>query len=403
MLEPKEQLRIITKGVQTLVNKEELLTKLEKSHRLNKPLIVKLGLDPSAPDIHLGHAVVLRKMKQMQDLGHQIVIVIGDFTGKIGDPTGKAKGRVALSDSQVKENATTYCEQIFKVLDQEKTEVRFNSEWLAKLTLEDVIHLASTTTVARMLERDDFQTRYHNQVPIGIHEFFYPLMQAYDSITLEADLELGGSDQTFNILMGRTLQKAMGQEPQIAMFMPILEGLDGIQKMSKSLGNYIGIDEPAEVMFKKVMEIPDPFIIRYYALATDEHPDVIDRIKKQLEDGANPRDVKYDLAKTITGLYHNDEDLKRAMEFYDTAFTKKAIPDEIPELIIELEKDTLNDIIPALIKLDYIKSRSEFVRLLKQNGVQLEGEKLSMDDLDRVLICNDVLKIGKKRFIKIIK
>lgn len=403
MLEPREQFRIITKGVQTLVNEEELMAKLEKSYQLKKPLNVKLGLDPSAPDIHLGHAVVLRKMKQMQDLGHKIMIVIGDFTGKIGDPTGKAKGRAALSDEQVKENAATYCDQIFKVLDKEKTEVRFNSEWLAKLTLEDVIKLASTTTVARMLERDDFQNRYKNQVPIGIHEFFYPLMQAYDSIVLEADIELGGSDQTFNILMGRTLQKSMGQEAQIAMFMPILEGLDGIQKMSKSLGNYIGINEPAEVMFKKVMEVPDTLIIRYYELATDEHPDEIDKIKKQLADGVNPRDIKYNLAKIITGLYHSEEDLQKAMEFYDTAYAKKAIPDSIPELIISLEEDTLNDIIPALIKLDYVQSRSEFIRLLRQEGVQLDGEKLTVSDLDRVLICNDVLKIGKKKFIKIIK
>ncbi|NLP35424.1 MAG: tyrosine--tRNA ligase [Clostridiales bacterium] len=403
MLKANEQFRIITKGVQTLVNKEELLAKLERSCQLNKPLIVKLGLDPSAPDIHLGHAVVLRKMKQMQDLGHKIIIVIGDFTGKIGDPTGKAKGRVALSEEEIKENAATYCDQIFKILDKDKTEVRFNSEWLAKLTLEDVVKLASTTTVARMLERDDFQTRYQNQVPIGIHEFFYPLMQAYDSIILKADIELGGTDQTFNILMGRTLQKAMDQEQQVAMFMPILEGLDGIQKMSKSLGNYIGIDEPAEVMFKKVMEVPDQLIIRYFELATDEHPDEIDKIKEQLENGVNPRDVKFNLAKIITGLYHSEDDLKKAMDFYNTAFTKKAIPDEIPELIIDLENDTLNDIIPALIKLDYVNSRSEFIRLLRQEGVRLNGEKLTVGDLDHVLICNDVLKIGKKKFIKIIK
>ncbi|HCR39285.1 MAG TPA: tyrosine--tRNA ligase [Lachnospiraceae bacterium] len=403
MLEPKEQMRIIMKGVQTLVNEEELMAKLEKSYQTKQPLIVKLGLDPSAPDIHIGHTVVLRKMKQLQDLGHKVVIVIGDFTGKIGDPTGKAKGRVALSDEQVKENAATYCEQIFKVLDKEKTEVRFNSEWLSKLSFEEVIRLASTTTVARMLERDDFQNRYQNQVPIGIHEFFYPLMQAYDSIALKADIELGGTDQTFNILMGRTLQKSMGQEQQIAMFMPILEGLDGVEKMSKSLGNYIGIYEPAEVMFKKVMEVPDQLIIRYYELVTDEHPDEIDKIKKQLDAGENPRNIKYRLAQIITGLYHGEEDVKKAMEYYDTAFTKKAIPDDIPELVIDLENDTLNDIIPKLIEMEFVQSRSEFIRLLKQGGVQMDGEKLSFDDLDKVLICDDVLKIGKKRFVKIVK
>lgn len=403
MLEPKEQMRIIMKGVQTLVNEEELMAKLEKSYQTKQPLIVKLGLDPSAPDIHIGHTVVLRKMKQLQDLGHKVVIVIGDFTGKIGDPTGKAKGRVALSDEQVKENAATYCEQIFKVLDKEKTEVRFNSEWLSKLSFEEVIRLASTTTVARMLERDDFQNRYQKQVPIGIHEFFYPLMQAYDSIALKADIELGGTDQTFNILMGRTLQKSIGQEQQIAMFMPILEGLDGVEKMSKSLGNYIGIYEPAEVMFKKVMEVPDQLIIRYYELVTDEHPDEIDKIKKQLDAGENPRNIKYRLAQIITGLYHGEEDVKKAMEYYDTAFTKKAIPDDIPELVIDLENDTLNDIIPKLIEMEFVQSRSEFIRLLKQGGVQMDGEKLSFDDLDKVLICDDVLKIGKKRFVKIVK
>lgn len=403
MLEAREQLRIIMKGVHNLVSQEELLDKLEKSIKNNKPLVVKLGLDPSAPDIHIGHTVVLRKMRQMQDLGHRIIIVIGDFTGKIGDPTGKAKGRTALSDEEVKANAATYCDQIFKVLDRDKTEVRFNSEWLSKLNFEDVIKLAATTTVARMLERDDFQNRYQNQVPIGIHEFFYPLMQAYDSIALDADIELGGTDQTFNILMGRTLQKAMGKEEQIAIFMPILEGLDGVEKMSKSLGNYIGVNEPAQVMFKKVMEVPDDLIIRYYELVTDVHPDDIDKIKKQLDDGTNPRDVKYELAKVITSLYHNEEELNKAMEFYEAAFSKKAIPDDIPEIVIELDNDTLNDIIPELINLDYVKSRSEFIRLLKQEGVQLDGEKLSTDDLDHVLICGDVLKIGKKKFVKIIK
>ena len=280
MLTPQEQMRIILKGVDTVVSEEELFEKLKKSYEQNKPLTVKLGLDPSAPDIHLGHTVVLCKIKQMQDLGHKAVIIIGDFTGKIGDPTGRSKTRVPLTDEQVKENAKTYCEQIFKILDKEKTEVRFNSEWLSKLTFEDVIKLAATTTVARMLERDDFQNRYQNQIPIGVHEFFYPLMQAYDSIEIKADIELGGTDQTFNILMGRNLQKTFGQDQQIAIFMPILEGLDGVEKMSKSLGNYIGVNEPAHVMFKKVMEVPDNLIIRYYELVTDEHPDEIDKVKK---------------------------------------------------------------------------------------------------------------------------
>ncbi len=400
MLAAKEQMRIICKGVHTLVNEEELLAKLKKSCDQNKPLVIKLGLDPSAPDIHLGHAVVLRKIKQMQDLGHSVVIVIGDFTGKIGDPTGKAKGRTALTEEQVNENAETYCEQIFKILDKDKTLVRFNSEWLSTLTFEEVIKLAATTTVARVLERDDFKNRYNNQIPIGIHEFFYPLMQAYDSIVLEADIELGGTDQTFNILMGRTLQKTFGQEQQIAIFMPILEGLDGVEKMSKSLGNYIGVNEPAEVMFKKVMEVPDGLIMKYYELATDEHPDQIDKIKAELDSGVNPRNIKLHLAKTIVSLYHSPDDTQKAVSYYDLAFSKKAIPDDIPEIAIETGTDTIMHIIPHLIENAFVKSKSEFIRLLSQGGVQLNGEKLTTEDMDKVLAGKDVMKIGKKRFVK---
>lgn len=401
MLKPEEQMQIILKGVHTLVNEEELYLKLKKSFDSNVPLIIKLGLDPSAPDIHLGHAVVLRKIKQMQDLGHRVVIIVGDFTGKIGDPTGKSKGRIALTDEQVQKNATTYCEQIFKILDKDTTEVRFNSEWLSKLNFEDVIRLASTMTVARIMERDDFKKRYENQTSIGIHEFFYPLMQAYDSIALNSDVELGGTDQTFNILMGRTLQKSLNQEQQIAIFMPILEGLDGVEKMSKSLGNYIGINEPAEVMFKKVMEIPDTLIVRYFELATDEHPNEIEKIKEDLDSGANPKDIKYRLAEIITSLYHAPDDVEQAIEYYNTAFCKKSIPDNIPEIYIEQE--TINDIIIQLIKMDYIKSKSDFIRLVSQGGIQLNGSKLSLHETDRVINHNDVFKIGKKRFIKFVK
>ncbi len=403
LLKPEEQLTIIMKGAQEIVNKEELLAKLQKSFETQTPLTVKLGLDPSAPDIHLGHAVVLRKMKQMQDLGHKIVIIIGDFTGRIGDPTGKAKGRKALSDEQVKQNAQTYCEQIFKVLDAEKTAVRFNSEWLFKLTFEEVIKLAATTSVARILERDDFQKRYNNQVPIGIHEFFYPLMQAYDSVEIQADIELGGTDQTFNILMGRTLQKQWGLEKQVAIFMPLLEGLDGVEKMSKSLGNYIGVHEPAEVMFKKVMEVPDELIIKYFELATDEHPKEIQKWIQQLEQGANPRDIKLKLAEIITNLYCGEEETKRAITFYETAFSKKEIPDDIPKLLIEIGAETVLAIIPQLVEKGYVKSKSEFLRLIKQNGVQLNKGKLSIDELDRVLMNDEVLQIGKKRFLRLIK
>lgn len=403
MLTPKEQMRIICKGVHQCVNEEELLARLEQSYKQETPLTIKLGLDPSAPDIHLGHAVVLRKIRQMQELGHQAVIIIGDFTGRIGDPTGKSKGRVALTDEKVKENALTYCEQIFKILDKEKTMVRFNSEWLSKMNFEDVIKLAATSTVARMLERDDFQNRYKNGVAIGIHEFFYPLMQAYDSVEIKADIELGGTDQTFNILMGRTLQKSMGTDQQIALFMPILEGLDGIEKMSKSLGNYIGVSEPAEVMFKKVMEVPDDLIIKYYELTTDEHPDEIDRVKAELIRGVNPRDIKFQLAKIITGLYHNAQEVQSAITYYEMAFSRKAIPNDIPTLLLDLEKDTVNDSIPGLIELGYIKSRSEFIRLIRQGGIQINGEKIDEDEINSVLINDDVMRIGKKRFIKINK
>ena len=393
-----EQIKIITKGVDSIVSEEELRLKLEKSEAKNKPLIIKLGLDPSAPDIHLGHAVVLRKIKQMQDLGHKAVILIGDFTGKIGDPTGKAKGRKALSNEEVKENAETYKEQILKILDKDKTEVRFNSEWLGELKFDDVLKLGATTTVARMMERDDFQKRFKNNVPIGIHEFFYPLMQAYDSVQINADIELGGTDQTFNILMGRNLQKHMGKGQQVAIFMPILEGLDGVEKMSKSLGNYIGVNEPANIMFKKVMEVPDNLIIKYFELATDEHPDTIDKIKEELENGKNPRDVKIELARIITKLYHSEEEAKEAEKFFVDAFSKKAIPDNIPEIQIQEEK-SLIEIIPLIVEKKFVPSNKEFRRILQQGGVQINMNKIN--SIDIVVKNNDVIKIGKKIFLKI--
>ncbi len=332
-----EQMKIVMKGVDSLIDEKDLKEKLTKAQKEDKPLVVKLGLDPSAPDIHLGHTVVLRKMKQLQDLGHKIVIIIGDFTGKIGDPTGKAKGRKALSTEQVLENAKTYEKQIFKILDKEKTDVRFNSEWLSKLSFEETIKLASTMTVARMLEREDFKKRYESQIPISIHEFFYPLMQGYDSVVLNADIELGGTDQRFNVLMGRMLQKEYGQESQTTIFMPLLEGLDGKEKMSKSLGNYIGIDEDADVMFEKAMRIPDELIIKYFNLVTDIHPDIIEGIEKELNDGSiNPRDIKMRLAREITLLYNNEEKTKSAEERFKKVFQKGQIPDNI-----EVIKETL--------------------------------------------------------------
>ncbi|PTL38255.1 tyrosine--tRNA ligase [Alkalicoccus saliphilus] len=399
-LKPTEQLEIIKKGADTIIDEQELLGKLERSFKEQKPLKIKLGLDPSAPDIHLGHAVVLRKIKQMQDLGHEAVILIGDFTGRIGDPSGKAKGRTALSDETVKENAETYREQIFKVLNEEKTTLRFNSEWLSGLTFEEVLTLAASTSVARVLERDDFQKRYREQTPIGLHEFFYPLMQAYDSVELQADIELGGTDQTFNVLMGRPLQNHFGMEKQIAIFMPLLEGLDGKEKMSKSLGNYIGVNESPEIMLKKVMEVPDKLIVKYFELATDEHPAEVRKIQDRLDGNENPRDIKLELARIITFLYHGAAASAEAEEYFKTAFQQRKIPENIPEILLELDKDRLEDVVPQLAAGQFVKSKSEFLRLIKQSGVSLNEEKITVDELDTVLSDKDVLQIGKKRFIR---
>ncbi|HDF2984141.1 TPA: tyrosine--tRNA ligase [Clostridioides difficile] len=393
-----EQMRIIMKGVDDLIDEKELREKLIKSEKEGKPMIVKLGLDPSAPDIHLGHTVVLRKMKQLQDLGHQIVIIIGDFTGKIGDPTGKSKARKALTTEQVLANAKTYEEQIFKVLDKEKTIVRFNSEWLAKLNFEDVIKLAATITVARMLEREDFKKRYEGQMPISVHEFFYPLMQAYDSIALEADIELGGTDQRFNLLMGRSLQREFGMESQIVIMMPLIEGLDGKEKMSKSLGNYIGIDEEEGIMYQKSMEIPDELIIKYYNLVTDVHPDEVNKIESQLKEGSvNPRDIKMNLAREIVTLYHGEESAKEAEERFKSVFQKGQIPEDIQT--IQVKEDGF-DLIEVLVSNEIVKSKSEVRRLASQGGVKVNGEKV--EDLSTIVKESElVVQIGKKKFVKI--
>ncbi len=397
----EEQMRIISKGAAEIISKEELKMKLERAEQENRPLIVKLGLDPTAPDIHLGHTVVLRKIRQLQELGHHAVIIIGDFTGKIGDPTGKSKTRTPLSEEQVIQNARTYTEQIFKIIDPDKTTVRFNSEWLSKLQFEEVIKLASSVTVARLLERDDFQNRFRRKEAIGLHEFFYPLMQGYDSVEIKADIELGGTDQTFNILMGRNLQGDNGQEKQIALFMPLLEGTDGIEKMSKSLGNYIGIYEPAEVIFKKVMEIPDHLILRYYELVTDEHPDRIDEIRSELEQGRNPRDCKLELAEIITGLYHSEEEVHKAKEYFNTVFQKGEIPLEMPVITIDSTRKCIQDIISLLVDNNIIPSSSEFRRLVKQGGVRIDQQKL--ESLDTLIKDGMVLQIGKKKFVRILQ
>lgn len=395
----RHQLRVIRQGAAGLIDEEELEEKLRRSIMTGKPLTVKFGMDPSAPDLHLGHAVALRKLKQMQDLGHRIVVVIGDFTGKIGDPTGKSRGRKALSDEEVCANAQTYQEQIFHILDRDRTLVRRNSEWLGRLDFGQVLELASTITVARMLERDDFQNRFRNNIPIGLHEFFYPLMQAYDSVALEADLELGGTDQTFNILMGRSLQREVGQEPQAALFMPVLEGIDGVEKMSKSLGNYIGIHEDARTMFTRVMQIPDGMIVKYFELATDIQPEELDRVKEELADGGNPRDAKLRLAGMITALYHDREETEAAERFFREAFTNRSVPEDADVLQVILERGSLLDCVRPLVNGGYVESGAAFRRLVAQGGVWKNGERVR--DMEEGVRSGDVLKVGKRRFVRL--
>ncbi|MBS5933940.1 MAG: tyrosine--tRNA ligase [Clostridiales bacterium] len=407
--QPEEQLKIIKKGLFELINEEDLLNKLKRSYDEQKPLVVKLGLDPSAPDIHLGHTVVLRKIKQLQDLGHHAVIIIGDFTGRIGDPTGRSKVRNQMTKEEVLINARTYEDQIMKVLDPEKTEVRFNSEWLKKLDFEDVIMLAGKVTVARILERDDFSNRYKNQQAIGLHEFFYPLMQAYDSVHIGADIELGGTDQTFNILMGRALQKDYGLESQIAMFVPILEGIDGVNKMSKSLGNYIGIDEEPDVIYRKVMTIPDNLIIRYFELVTDIHPDEVEVYKRELESGeVNPRDIKMSLACEITSLYHGVDKAEAAERHFQVMYQQREVPDNIKEYVINqsLERPDLMDNgeidLPMLIcNVDFAKSKSEARRLLTQNAVKIDGERFT--ELTYSMHEEGfIIAVGKNKIVKVV-
>ncbi|NLC68586.1 MAG: tyrosine--tRNA ligase [Clostridiaceae bacterium] len=406
MIPVDEQIKVIAKGADEIITLEDLKAKLERARKENKPLIVKLGLDPSAPDIHLGHAVVLRKIRQFQDLGHKAVIIIGDFTGMIGDPTGRSKTRRQLSREEVLENAKTYERQIFRILDKNKTEVRFNSEWLGKLTFADVISLTSKYTVARMLEREDFKNRFDSHESIGIHEFFYPLMQGYDSVELKADVELGGTDQRFNILMGRTLQKDYGQESQVAVLMPILEGTDGVEKMSKSLGNYIGINEAPEDMYGKVMSIPDGLIIKYYELATDVHPDEVKKIKTALEtNSVNPRDVKMKLAHEITRLYHGETAADEAREHFVSVFQKKEIPGEVPVLDIGKDREDMFingrvDLIKVIVAMGFAPSNSEARRLVSQGAVKINGERVkSMEEV--VIRDGDIIQSGKRNFVKV--
>ena len=400
-------IKIMLKGAADHTDVEEIREKLKKVDAEHRPLRIKLGLDPSAPDIHLGHAVVLRKIqqnkkaeekiKQLQDLGNEVIIIIGDFTGMIGDPTGKSKTRKQLTKEQVEENARTYQKQIFKILDPSKTTVKFNSEWLGKMDFRDVINLCSKCTVARILERDDFQKRYTNNQPIAVHEFFYPLMQAYDSVAIQADLEMGGTDQTFNVLMGRNIQKDYGQDPQITLFMPLIEGIDGVEKMSKSLGNYIGVNEDANTMYEKVMKIPDSMIIKYYNLCTDVHPDDVAKIEERLNNGENPRNIKMELAKEIARLYHNEEEAEQAEEHFKTAFQKQEAPEDIEEIKFE------NNILDTLLKTKKCASKAELKRLFEQGGIKVEGEKVtdyqSLNNFEGEMI----IQMGKGSFFKIVK
>lgn len=399
------QVEAICRGAAEVITKEELAEKLRRAQREGRPLRVKLGLDPSAPDIHLGHAVVLQKLKQFQDFGHEAILVIGDFTGRIGDPTGKSEARRQLSEEEVQANARTYREQIFKILDPDKTRIEFNSSWLGKLNFADVIGLASKYTVARMLEREDFAKRFKENRPISIHEFFYPLMQGYDSVVLKADVELGGTEQKFNILMGRTLQRDYGQESQVAVLMPLLVGLDGEQKMSKSLGNYIGINEPPEEIYGKAMSIPDELMGMYYDLATDLPLEEKKRVEEGLRTGTlHPRDAKRRLAWQLVRQYHGEEAARMAEEKFDLVFRKGDIPDDIPEIEIS-SKDLVNGRIWAyklVASLGLAQSNSEAKRLISQGAVRIGDERVDDPELDVAVRNGMVVRVGKRKFARVI-
>ncbi len=395
-----EQLSILRKGTVDLIREEDLRAKLERRARTGKPLRVKLGLDPTAPDIHLGHTVVIRKLKAFQDLGHTVIFLIGDFTGMIGDPSGKNVTRPPLSREEINANAETYKRQMFKLLDPEKTELRFNGEWMDKFTAADFVKLCAKTTVKQILERDDFTNRMAEEKPISLHELLYPLVQGYDSVALEADVELGGTDQKFNLLMGRTLQREFGREPQVILTTPLLEGLDGVQKMSKSLGNYIGIDEPPGEIFGKVMSISDDLMWRYYELLTDLTPAEIEALKaKCLAGDENPRNVKANLAKLIIGDFHSAHDADAAEADFDQLFVKKEIPDEIEEKIVDAGEYKLVDL---LVAVGMAASKGEAKRLIEQGGTRVNGEKIS-DTGAAVKISAEslLLQVGKRKFSRV--
>ncbi|RAS73488.1 tyrosine--tRNA ligase [Priestia endophytica] len=398
--EVKRQMKLYTQGVQEIIPAEELEQKLAKSILNNEPLKIKLGLDPSAPDVHLGHTVVLNKMRQFQENGHKIQLLIGDFTGKIGDPTGKSVARKQLTDEEVKRNAKTYFEQFGKVMDMSKVDLYYNSKWLSKLNFEEVIGLAGKITVARLLERDDFEERIALGKPISLHEFFYPVMQGYDSVMLECDIELGGTDQHFNILMGRHFQEKFGKEKQVALLMPLLEGLDGVEKMSKSKNNYIGIDETPEEMYGKAMSIRDEQMIKYFELVTKFTPEEIAKIKADLETGElHPKKAKMLLAETIVSMYHDKEAAKKAGQHFASVFQQGAIPTNVAE--IEWNGGETASPIDLIMHANLLGSRSEARRMIDNNGVKINGEKVVHKDEQLVISDGLVIQIGKRKFAKI--
>ena len=388
----QDTLAIFERGADEILPLEELKKKLQK----NKPLRIKVGFDPTAPDLHLGHTVVINKMKQLQDLGHEIIFLIGDFTGMIGDPSGKNVTRKPLTKDEVLENSKSYQEQIFKILDKDKTRIAFNSEWMGKMSSSEMVSLASKQTVARMLERDDFSKRYKSEQAISIHEFLYPLVQGYDSLALQADMELGGTDQKFNLLMGRDLQKQAGKEPQVILTMPLLEGLDGVQKMSKSLDNYIGIDETPDDMFGKLMSISDDLMWRYLELLSFESLETIKSWKKEVEDGENPRNIKFRLAEEIITRFHSNELAKQAQQNFIDRFAKNQTPDKMDEFTFQNGTKIAN----LLKDSNLVSSTSEAFRMIKQGAAKMDGEKITNKDLEPTA-GTSVYQVGKRKFARV--
>lgn len=392
----------ISRGVFEIIPEEDLAKKIERSISTNSPLIIKLGCDPSRPDLHLGHSVVLRKLRQFQDLGHHALLIVGDFTGMIGDPSGRNKTRPALSLAETRLNGESYFEQATKILSRERVTIRYNSEWLALMKFEEVIKLAGKYTVARILERDDFQERFRKNEPINIHEFLYPLAQAMDSVAIRADVELGGTDQKFNLLVGRDIQREYNQEPQVILTMPILPGTDGIEKMSKSLDNYIGINESPQQIYGKTLSIPDTMIIDYFTLCTSIAGSDLDLMRDQLAAGTvNPRDLKRRLARELVTLYHNLDAARQAESEFDALFIRKEIPDDIEEYHLSRGDSTIQ-LLKLLVDTRLTASNSEGRRLIQQGGVSVDGKRID-DEYETLTITKPVIiKVGKRRFIKII-